>query len=178
MWKVDKDWSLFLDRDGVINVRIMDDYVKSPEEFVFLENVPESIAFFNTLFQHVFVVTNQQGIGKGTMTERNLLDVHHYMQESLRNFGAKITAFYYAPQLASENAEMRKPKPGMGLKAKAEFPTVDFSKSIMVGDSDSDIEFGKNLGMKTVKIDSELNDFSGADMCVRSLNEFKKLLIP
>lgn len=176
MWNVDKEWSLFLDRDGVINVRIPNDYVKTAEEFVFISGVPESISRFNEIFGNVFVVTNQQGIGKGIMTVRNLQEVHDYMQDELRKTGAEITRYYFAPQLASENSEMRKPNPGMGLKAKEDFPTVNFEKSIMVGDSDSDIEFGKRLGMKTVKVDENLKDRSGADACIRNLNELLKLL--
>lgn len=176
MWNVDKTWTLFLDRDGVINVRIPDDYVKTKDEFEFIEGVPESIAQFNKIFGHVFVVTNQQGIGKGVMTERNLDEVHDYMQEILKRSNAEITKYYFAPQLKSENSEMRKPNAGMALLAKNEFPFVNFEKSIMVGDSDSDIEFGKRLGMKTVKVDANRIDHSGADACVENLNELVKLL--
>lgn len=176
MWNVDKTWTLFLDRDGVINVRIPDDYVKTKDEFEFIEGVPESIAQFNKIFGHVFVVTNQQGIGKGVMTERNLDEVHDYMQEILKRSSAEITKYYFAPQLKSENSEMRKPNVGMALLAKNEFPFVNFEKSIMVGDSDSDIEFGKRLGMKTVKVDANRIDYSGADACVENLNELVKLL--
>jgi D-glycero-D-manno-heptose 1,7-bisphosphate phosphatase len=176
MWTVDKQWTLFLDRDGVINVRIPNDYVKTPQEFIFIKGVPESIAQFKKIFGHVFVVTNQQGIGKGIMTESNLAEVHDYMQENLKSVGGEITRFYFAPQLASEDSLMRKPNSGMALKAKEEFPSIDFERSIMVGDSDSDIEFGKRLGMKTVKVDPHLNDQSGADACIESLNELNKLL--
>ena len=77
-WQVDSTWTLFLDRDGVINERLMDDYVKNTNEFTLLPGVAGAIAKANKLFGHVFVVTNQQGIGKGLMTERNLLDVHSY----------------------------------------------------------------------------------------------------
>jgi histidinol-phosphate phosphatase family protein len=177
MWHVNNEWTLFLDRDGVINVRIPDDYVKSPEEFEFIEGIPESIAQFNKIFGHVFVVTNQQGIGKGIMSERNLSEVHDYMQENLKKKDAEITRYYFAPQLKSENSEMRKPNSGMALKAQCDFPAVNFEKSIMVGDSDSDIEFGKRLGMKTVKVDVNLKDDSGADACIKNLTELIKLLI-
>jgi D-glycero-D-manno-heptose 1,7-bisphosphate phosphatase len=42
----------------------------------------------------------------------------------------------------------------MGLEAKAQFPSIDFSQSLMVGDTDTDIQFGKQLGMKTALIKS------------------------
>jgi D-glycero-D-manno-heptose 1,7-bisphosphate phosphatase len=176
-WKIDRSWTLFLDRDGVINVRIPGDYVKNPEEFVFIEGVPESVAVLSEVFGHIFVVTNQQGIGKGIMTERNLEEVHDYMRQILHGVNGRIAQVYHAPALASEGSSLRKPETGMGLKAKEDFPEVDFERSVMVGDSDSDIEFGKRLGMKTVKIGKAEEDRSGADLCFETLVEFKNWLI-
>lgn len=170
-WSVDRSWTLFLDRDGVVNVRIENAYVRNVDEFTFLPSSAETIAKASTKFGRIFIVTNQQGIGKGLMTESNLSDVHDYMCRTVESMGGKIDKCYFAPQLAQENSEMRKPGTGMALMAKADFPEVDFEKSIMVGDSDSDIEFGKKLGMKTVKIDADLKDESGADLCLRSLSE-------
>ncbi len=177
IWGIDHSWTLFLDRDGVINVRLMGDYVKNRGEFRFISGVPEAISQFNKIFSRIFVVTNQQGIGKGVMTESNLLDVHSYMLDGVRMEGGKIDHCYFAPQLASDNSNMRKPGSGMALKAKQDFPDIDFSRSVMVGDSDSDIEFGKNLGMRTVKVTNEETDSSNADLYVKSLKEFSDLLI-
>jgi histidinol-phosphate phosphatase family protein len=170
-WSVDKSWTLFLDRDGVVNVRLENAYVRNVDEFEFLPGSAEFIAQASKIFGHIFIVTNQQGIGKGLMSESNLLDVHDYMCRSIESLGGKVDKCYFAPQLAEEKSEMRKPGIGMALLAKAEFPQLSFEKSIMVGDSDSDIEFGKKLGMKTVKIDPDLNDDSGADICLSRLNE-------
>ena len=66
--------------------------------------------------------------------------------------GGRIDAIYHAPKLAQENSEMRKPNIGMALKAKKQFPEIEFQKSIMVGDSMSDIEFGKKAKMHTFLI--------------------------
>ena len=177
LWGIDQSWTLFLDRDGVINERLVGDYVKKTEEFKFIEGVPFAISRLNTVFFRIFVVTNQQGIGKGLMTEGNLLAVHSYMLEGIRSEGGNIDSCYFAPQLSNEGSEMRKPGSGMALKAKQDFPDIDFSRSVMVGDSDSDIEFGKNLGMKTVKVSNEESDTSNADLYVKSLKEFSDLLI-
>lgn len=176
-WHLDYSWTLFLDRDGVINERIMDDYVKHRNEFVLLPGVASSIAKANKLFSHVFVVTNQQGIGKGLMTERNLLDIHTYCSELLNAENATIDKYFFAPHLASDNSDLRKPNSGMALAAKQEFPSVDFQKSIMVGDSDSDIEFGKKLGMKTVFIrHNDVLEHETADLTCDSLESFINLL--
>ncbi len=170
-WNVDSSWTLFLDRDGVINERKMGGYIESIDEFKFLPDVLSSIVELSQYFKYVFVVTNQQGIGKGIMTECNLLDIHNYMMETVRNEGGAISNCYFAPQLKSENSDMRKPNSGMALKAQAEFPSIDFSKSIMVGDSDSDIVFGTNLGMKTVRIKTVEPIGVKSDLTLNGLNE-------
>ena len=87
---IDKTWSLFLDRDGVINRRIIGDYVKTIKEFVFLEDAESTIANLSNRLAHVFVVTNQQGIGKGLMTDEDLLKVHNYMINGVEKHQGKI----------------------------------------------------------------------------------------
>lgn len=173
-WKIDATWTLFLDRDGVINERIMSGYVTSIDEFHFLKGVKEAIKEFSSIFRYIFVVTNQQGIAKERMSERNLSDIHAYMQSEVEKSGGKIDKCYYAPGMASPKNELRKPKPGMAFLAQRQFPNVDFSKAIMVGDSDSDIVFGKNLGMKTVRIATIEPIGFEADFTVESLEEFAK----
>jgi len=154
------DWTLFLDRDGVINHRLVDDYVKSWEEFEFLPGVLEAIALFSKNFKHIFIITNQQGIGKGLMTEVDLQDIHEKMLKEIQAAGGKIDSIYFCPSLAKENSPMRKPNPGMARKAKEDFPDIEFSKSIMVGDSKSDMEFGKNAGMYCVFIGERPNNMN------------------
>ena len=151
---IDESWTLFLDRDGVINERIVGDYVKNIEEFQFIPGALEAIARFSKLFGRLVVVTNQQGIGKGLMTERNLMDVHRYMCSEIEKHGGKIDAVYFAPQLAKENSQLRKPNIGMALLAQQDFPEINFQKAVMIGDSDSDILFGQSLGMITVKLNA------------------------
>ena len=141
--------TLFLDRDGVINRRIPDAYVTAVEDFVFYDDTKEAIAVFTQLFEHIIVVTNQQGIGKGLMTVAQLDVVHKYMIQEIATAGGRIDAVYYCPNLATENAPCRKPNPGMALQAQRDFPDIDFQQSIMVGDSLSDLQFGSDLDMMT-----------------------------
>lgn len=176
-WGVDKTWTLFLDRDGVINERIMGGYVRTLEEFVFLPAVPQSIAELSKIFGNVFVVTNQQGIGKGIMTESNLLEIHDYMHAEVEKYGGAIRKSYYAPGIASPENQLRKPKPGMALLAQRQHRVIEFSRSVMVGDSDSDIIFGQNLGMKTVRVRTVEPIKTTADITVDSLEQFYKMLV-
>jgi histidinol-phosphate phosphatase family protein len=168
------DWTLFLDRDGVINRRIIDGYVTRPEEFVFLEHVPESIALLSRIFKRIIVVTNQQGIGKGLYSVNDLGQVHAKMKAGVESAGGKINAVYFAPHLQSENSPMRKPGIGMALKAREDFPEIDFSKSIMVGDSASDMEFARAAGMYAVYCGETHS--AAANMNFKSLSAFASYL--
>lgn len=176
MWKVDKSWTLFLDRDGVINKRIPGDYVKTIEEFHFLPGVPKAIAQLSKIFGRIIVVTNQQGIGKGLYTREDLLAVHDHMMAGIEKAGGRIDAIYYAPQLASENSPMRKPGTGMAQKAKKDFPEIDFARSIMAGDSASDMEFASGSGMKAVFIGENAMNKIPCDTCLTDLPGFAKFI--
>ena len=147
-----QNWTLFLDRDGVINRRIVNDYVKRPAEFHFIENVPQAIRIFSTIFDKIIVVTNQQGIGKGLMTVHDLDEVHSKMKTEIEDAGGHINHIFFAPELAGMKSFFRKPNIGMGLKAKKQFPSIQFKQSVMVGDSLGDMQFGKRLGMTTVLV--------------------------
>ena len=147
--------SLFLDRDGVINVRLVDDYVKSPTEFVVIDGVFEAISIFAKKFNHIFIVTNQQGIGKGLMSEADLNEIHSVFMRQVEENGGTIDKIYFCPALKSEHSFMRKPSIGMALQARREFPDVILKDSVMVGDSKSDMLFGRRAGMKTVLVGDE-----------------------
>ena len=169
--KIDTSWTLFLDRDGVINKKLEGDYVKSTDEFEFLPYTLEAIKLFSSRFHKVVIVTNQQGVSKCLMTENDLHKVHQHLLQKVQNFGGRIDAIYHAPQLAEENSIMRKPNIGMALQAKEEFPSIDFKKSIMVGDSISDMEFAQSTNMFAVLIGQSEKYF-----CTDSLISLSKLL--
>lgn len=172
-------WTLFLDRDGVINQRKSSGYIQNRAEFQFLSknlSIFKNISYF---FGTVVVVTNQQGIAKGLMSESELYEIHDFMISEIVKAGGHINKVYFCPDFAYLNPPCRKPNTGMALEAKKDFPHIDFAKSVMVGDSDSDIEFGKRLGMLTVWIDdgavSNKNREkikAAADFVYNSLEEF------
>jgi D-glycero-D-manno-heptose 1,7-bisphosphate phosphatase len=147
---INNNWTLFLDRDGVINERLPDDYVKSWNEFQFSTGVLEALRILNDKFQTIVIVTNQQGVGKGKMTMENVDEVHEKMIAGINKNGGRIDKIYVCPELKHNNPKCRKPETGMGEQAQRDFPNIDFSTAIILGDSASDMEFGKRLGMKTV----------------------------
>lgn len=151
-WAVDRSWALFLDRDGVLNRRIVGDYVRTHTQFEWLPGVLPALGMLTRRFGRVVVVTNQQGVGKGLMTEEDLAVTHRKLLEQARFAGAHVDAIYACGSLASEGDPRRKPGPGMGHEAQRQFPEIDFSRAVMVGDSASDIGFARACGMRAVFI--------------------------
>ncbi len=173
--KVDKSWTLFLDRDGVINVRLIDDYVKNINEFDFLSGVLDAMKVFAEKFGKVIVVTNQQGVGKGLMTLQDVNMIHNFMRKKIADKQGRVDAIYVCPQLKSDPDNFRKPNPRMAYMAQRDFPEINLNKSIMIGDSNSDMEFGRNAGMYTISIGDEVPKTSSHDN-FNSLFEFAKSL--
>ena len=149
--------TLFLDRDGVINIQRPDDYVKSPEEFIFIEGVPEALALLSPLFKYIIVITNQRGVGKKLMKQSDLEAIHQYMQQAITTAGGRIDRIYSCTDI-NDHSFYRKPNTGMALQAKQDFPDIDFSTSILAGDSLSDLEFANNAGIPAVFIGNKYEE--------------------
>jgi D-glycero-alpha-D-manno-heptose 1-phosphate guanylyltransferase len=150
---IDKSWTLFLDRDGVINEERPGEYVLNWNEFVFSEGTLEALKILATRFERVILITNQRGIGKELMTEGDLKLIHNEMQKEIVAAGGRIDQIYYCGEIDSKSFH-RKPNPGMALQASKDFTEIDFSKSIMIGNKPSDMRFGRSVGMITVFITS------------------------
>lgn len=165
--------ALFLDRDGVINQKRHNDYVKTWDQFIFLPKVLQALKGLTSYFSPIILVTNQQGIGKGLMTKDELESIHKKMNRLIRKSGGKIDRVFYCPDLEDSPSLCRKPNTGMGLQAKFFFPEIDFARATMVGDSPSDILFGKNLGMNSILLNLEKADPGGkADFVFTDLMDF------
>lgn len=153
-WKIGPTWTLFLDRDGVVNQRKIGSYIMVPDEFEFIPGVLQAFSVAAKLFDKIIIVTNQQGIGKGIMTADALSQIHEHMNSLVTEHHGRIDAVYFSPHLAETNHPMRKPNPGMAIQAAKDFPSISFKRCIMLGDSDTDMQFARTLGMKTVFIGS------------------------
>ncbi|GAA4308536.1 HAD-IIIA family hydrolase [Compostibacter hankyongensis] len=157
---IDRRWTLFLDRDGVINVERPDDYVRCWEQFVFYEDVLPALRDFAKQFGTILMVTNQRGVAKGVMSLRDLEDIHLHMTEAITAAGGRLDRIYCCTDMEAESP-CRKPNTGMGLAAQKDFPQLDFSRALIIGNNLSDMEFGKRLGMYTCLLQTthpELDD--------------------
>jgi len=177
--------TVFLDRDGVINDKMPEGrYVTSWAEFHLLPGVAEAIAKLNQAGLRVVVVSNQRGISLGLYTAADVLSIHSALQNLLSSHGAHVDGFYFCPHGRGE-CNCRKPLPGLFEQAVAEFPEITAATSVMIGDSKSDMEFGRRLGMTVVFIDGDPkrqnpgNEAAGdlADLRFPSLAEAVKALL-
>jgi D-glycero-D-manno-heptose 1,7-bisphosphate phosphatase len=169
--RVDSSWTLFLDRDGVINERVFGGYILNYEDFLFKKGVLETSKELFGKFARVIVVTNQQCVSKGLISIDALSLLHQKMVQDFQDAGARIDHVYAAIEEKDKAPFMRKPNSKMAELAQKEFPEIDFNKSIMVGDTDGDLNFGKNLGMKTVLIRSEEMISVGPDLELDQLGD-------
>lgn len=162
---------LFLDRDGVINRKLEGDYVKNWSEFEWLPGVVESLGELGKYFYPILVVTNQQGIGKGLMTESDLQQLHLQLTSDLQGVYEEpvLHDFYYCPHLADDHCHCRKPKNGMFLQATIDYPFIQLDNAWMIGDSPTDIEAARSLGIHTAS--AGFSD-EKADLHVENLSDF------
>jgi D-glycero-D-manno-heptose 1,7-bisphosphate phosphatase len=146
---INKNTTLFLDRDGILNEELPMDYVKTWEEFVIYPYTLEALQLLSKIFNKIFIVTNQKGIGKKIMSVDDLNLIHFKMLQLINNAGGRIDKIYYCDALENDHP-CRKPNPGMALQAKSDFPDIDLQNAFMVGNNISDMLFGKNAGMQTI----------------------------
>jgi D-glycero-D-manno-heptose 1,7-bisphosphate phosphatase len=142
--------TVFLDRDGVINKKV-EGYVTTIEEFQMLSDVPEAIKILKQKKFKVIVITNQSAINRGFLTHQKLEEIHRFMKKQLLENSTQIDAIYYCPHKPEENCNCRKPKPGMLNEVIKKFD-IDIKNSWFIGDSESDIEAAKEVGIKSIKI--------------------------
>lgn len=160
--------ALFLDRDGIINCRRVDDYVKRWEEFEFIPDIFTVLPQAHAAGLMVIVVTNQRGIARALMTEDDLTAIHQQMQQNLMGqTGHRIDAIYYCPHDRTDGCDCRKPNPGMLLRAAAEH-NISLRESWLIGDSESDVEAGITAGCRAVLVDSE-NPLTAAELTANTL---------
>lgn len=128
---------ILLDRDGVINVD-QKDYVKKPEEFMFEPGSIEAIALLNQAQVPVAVITNQGGIGRGLYTEKDLENIHTFMQQELKKAGAHIDYIIMCPDHPDQPSHRRKPNPGM-IEEALKLVKANPKRTHMIGDDLRDI---------------------------------------
>jgi len=155
----------FLDRDGVINRRIVCGYVMSWDQFEFLPGALDALHNLSDFGRPIFVITNQSCIGRGLVTAIEIERIHACMCDEIKRHGGTIDGVYVCPHRPDKDCSCRKPRPGLLLRAAREHD-VDLERSWMVGDSASDVRAGQSAGCRTILVgaDAHVNHRTEADL--------------
>lgn len=149
--------AIFLDRDGVINRQRVADYVVTWEQFEFLPGVLDALREASAFGFPLFVITNQQCVGKGLISDEGLSKIHARMIACVNEHGGDIRAVYVCPHIEGDDCDCRKPKPGMLVRA-AEEHGLDLAASWFIGDSGRDVVAGHDAGCRTILVGKDRAD--------------------
>ena len=151
MWDRRLD-AVFLDRDGTINAKAPEGaYIGSPGQLRLLSGVGHAVRALNDAGVMVLVVTNQQGVAHGKMTLGDVDRVNEALAARLRRFGSRVDQFYVCPH-ADGTCSCRKPAPGLFLQAQRDYPGLRFDHSVMIGDSETDVEAAAAAGVPAIRL--------------------------
>jgi histidinol-phosphate phosphatase family protein len=169
--------AFFFDRDGVVNVSPGDGYVLRWEDFHFNKGIIESLSCLRKRGFVLILVTNQQGVGKGLMTQAALDDIHARMQTELEKHGAQFDAIYACTCLKSDpDCQCHKPSPKMALQAAQDYD-LDLTKSWLIGDHDRDIQMAMNAGVpNTIRVIGSTTVPTKATRSITSITDLPPLL--
>ncbi len=184
---MNRNKAVFLDRDGTIIVH--EHYLSSPDQLKLLPNVAEGIRLFKEHGYLIIVVTNQSGVARGFFDEEHLVLIHKKLLRMLKDAGVVIDDIYYCPHhiegIVEEyrvECDCRKPRPKMLLDA-ARQHRIDLTKSLMIGDSETDMQAGKNAGCTSILIRNGCPDgtksgsMTGTNYVVKDLLEAARLFV-
>jgi D-glycero-D-manno-heptose 1,7-bisphosphate phosphatase len=157
--------AIFIDRDGVINCRRPGDYVLNWSQFVFMPGIREALKQLSSLGLPMIIISNQAAVGKGLLDPAGLEEITTRMNEALLADGTSLAAAYYCTHRIEDDCPCRKPKPALLFSAAADF-NIDLSRSIFVGDSDTDIQAARAAGCASVSFgsDASLQPTSRSDL--------------
>jgi D-glycero-D-manno-heptose 1,7-bisphosphate phosphatase len=168
--------TVFLDRDGTINVKANDGaYIRSPTELVLLPGAAKGIAMLNAVRMRTILVTNQRWLSEPFSEPAHYAAVHARLEELLKQEGAWLDAAYHCPHTPGV-CDCRKPGAGMLLRAAREH-NFDLAGAVIIGDSDSDMLAGQTAGTATIRLGANGRAPIGADAAAKDLGSAVRRII-
>jgi histidinol-phosphate phosphatase family protein len=151
--------AIFIDRDGVINCRRPCDYVLNWSQFVFVPGIREALKQLTSLGLPMIVISNQAAVGKGLLDLAGLREITVQMYQALAADGTLLAAAYYCTHRPDENCACRKPKPELLFRAADDF-NIDLTRSIFIGDSETDVAAARSADCQPILFDPIILDNS------------------
>ncbi len=153
--------AIFLDRDGVINERILNGYVTAWRQFRFIDHAVATLRELSRLRLPILVVSNQSGVGRGALSRHDLEQITRRFVSALGRHSVRIDGVYYCPHHPDEGCSCRKPKPGLLLQAARDWQ-IDLRASVMIGDAITDIQAAQAAGCRGILLASNQ---AGTESC-------------
>jgi len=147
--RTQKGPAIFIDRDGVINCRRPDDYILDFSQFVFTPGIRAALIQLASLGLPMIVISNQAAVGKGLLDAAGLEEITARMEQTLREDGTILAAAYYCVHRSEANCACRKPKPELLYRAANDF-NIDLSRSVFIGDSETDVRAARAAGCEPI----------------------------
>ena len=148
--------AIFINRDGTLIQEV--GYFRMLEDLRFTPRAAEALRTFQSLGYLNIVITNQSAVARGLLSPKAVNKIHHKLKLMAKDEDAVIHDVFFCPHfpegrvaLYNVECDCRKPKPGMLLQASAKH-RIDLQQSILIGDKISDLELGKNTGVRTVLV--------------------------
>ncbi len=164
---------LFLDRDGTIINHV--NYLNDPTKVVLKENAGSIIKEMQDLGFEIHIVTNQSLVARGLASLGEVKNINDKVLEKLRGFGVEVKSVEVCPHLPQDGCICRKPKTLMGDRIIAH-RKIDREVSFVIGDNESDIIFGKNLGFNTIKLAHDVKNETIADRICHDWTEISSYI--
>lgn len=151
---------VIFDRDGTLIEHVH--HLVDPELVQFKSDLQTSLQKLQKAGYRFGIISNQSVVGRGLATVGDIQKVNRKIIDYLKPLGIVFDFVYFCPHLPSAGCECRKPAIALGLKAVVEHQLVP-SQSFMIGDQESDVLFGRELGCATIQVEGDAQKSSFAD---------------
>ncbi|CAL7959171.1 imidazoleglycerol-phosphate dehydratase/histidinol-phosphatase [Gammaproteobacteria bacterium] len=140
---------LFIDRDGTIIDEPKDKQVDSLTKINLKKNVIPALLKLQATGYILIMVSNQNGIGTSSFKTEDFEVPHNFLINILQSQGIYFEEVLICPHFAEDNCTCRKPKIGLVMDY-LRGGKMDFTKSYVIGDRQTDLELAKNMGIQSI----------------------------
>jgi imidazoleglycerol-phosphate dehydratase/histidinol-phosphatase len=142
---------VFLDRDGTIIVEPPDEQIDSLEKLELIPGVIEGLRLLRDRGFELILVTNQDGLGTDRFPQASFDAPQKKLLGILQGEGVIFSHIFICPHTPADQCNCRKPKIGL-VENYLQEKTLDLQRTFVIGDRETDVQFGKNLGCKTIRL--------------------------
>lgn len=142
---------LFVDRDGTLIEEPDDFQIDRYEKLRFVAGVIPAMLRLRDAGYEFVMVTNQDGLGSDAFPQADFDGPHALMLQVLESQGIVFRDILIDRSVPADNAPTRKPGIGLALPLLQD-RSVDWARSAMVGDRETDDAFARNLGIRAFRL--------------------------